>query len=198
VDIGLIHRFDNGFQAGAMYVNPKYREKGMILSQYISKEFTGFNDPKGGYDISMNLYKQGCSIIYAAAGGSGDGMFKAAMETKNLGIGVDSDQGLVYASSTDQAVKDRAKVVLTSMLKRVDMGVYSTAKEFIDKGKLAGGYRTLSLADQGVGYAENDLNKAQLADVKAQVEDLKKKIVSGEIKVPDENTDMAAWAKTLK
>lgn len=198
VDIGLIHRFDNGFQAGAMYVNPKYREKGMILSQYISKEFTGFNDPKGGYDISMNLYKQGCAIIYAAAGGSGDGMFKAAMETKNLGIGVDSDQGMVYNASTDAAVKDRAKVVLTSMLKRVDSAVASTAKEFIDKGKLAGGYLNLTLADDGVGYAENDLNKAQLADVKVQIEDLKKKIVSGEIKVPDESSDMAAWAKTLK
>jgi basic membrane protein A and related proteins len=198
VDIALIHRFDNGFKAGAMYVNAAYRAKDMILSQYISKEFTGFNDPKGGYDISMNLFKQGCSIIYAAAGGSGDGMFKAAMETKNLGIGVDSDQALVYNTATDAAVKDRAKVVLTSMLKRVDMGVYSTAKEFIDKGKLAGGYRTLSLADEGVGYAENDLNKAQLADVKTQIEDLKKKIVGGEIKVPDENTDMAAWAKTLK
>jgi len=198
VDIGLIHRFDNGFQAGVMYVSPAHRAPGMILSQYISKEFTGFNDPKGGYDISMNLYKQGCSIIYHAAGGSGDGLFKAAMETGNLGIGVDSDQGLVYAASSDAAVKDRAKFVMTSMMKRVDMGVFSTAKEFIDKGKLAGGYRTLSLADDGVGYTVNDLNKAQLADIQPKIEELKKKIISGEIKVPDESSDMAAWAKTLK
>jgi basic membrane protein A len=198
VDIGLIHRFENGFKAGAMYVEPKLRKDGMILSQYISKEFSGFNDPAGGYNVSMNLFKKGAVIIYHAAGGSGDGLFKAAMETKKLGIGVDADQGMVYNSQTDPAVKDRAKYVLTSMLKRVDNAVFATGKEFIDKGKVAGGYRTFSLADDGVGYAENDLNKADLADVKARIDELKAKIVSGEIKVPDESSDMKAWAATLK
>jgi len=198
VDIGLIHRFDNGFQAGAMYVEPKLRKAGMIASQYISKEFSGFNDPAGGYNLAINMFKQGAVIIYAAAGGSGDGMFKAAMETKKLGIGVDSDQGMVYASSTDAAVKDRAKVVLTSMIKRVDNAVFATGSEFIDKGKIAGGYRTWGLKEDGVGYAENDLNKADLADVKAKIDDLKAKVISGEIVVPDENTNMKDWVKTLK
>ena len=198
VDIGLIHRFENGFRAGAMYVNPVYRKPGSILVQYISKEFSGFNDPKGGYDVSMNLYKQGAEIVYHAAGGSGDGLFKAAMETKKLGIGVDSDQALVYAAATDPAVQGRAKFVMTSMLKRVDNAVFAIGKEAIEKGTLPGGYRTFNLASDGVGYAQNDLNKADLAQYDAKIQDLKANIIDGTIKVPDENVDVAAWAKTLK
>jgi basic membrane protein A len=198
VDIGLIHRFENGFRAGAMYVNPAYRKPGAILVQYISKEFSGFNDPKGGYDVSTNLFKQGAVIVYHAAGGSGDGLFKAAMETGKLGIGVDSDQALVYAAATDTAVQGRAKFVMTSMLKRVDNAVFAIGKESIEKGTLPGGYRTFNLASDGVGYAQNDLNKADLAQYDAKIQDLKAKIIDGTIKVPDENVDVAAWAKTLK
>jgi len=198
VDIGLIHRFENGFRAGAMYVNPAYRKNGAILVQYISKEFSGFNDPAGGYNVAMNLYKQGAVIVYHAAGGSGDGLFKASMETGNLGIGVDSDQALVYAASKDSAVQGRAKFVMTSMLKRVDNAVFSLGKEFIEKGAMPGGYRTFNLASDGVGYAVNDLNKADMNSYSVKIQDLRTKIIDGTIKVPDENTDVAAWAKMLK
>ncbi len=197
VDIGLIHRFENGFRAGAMYVNPAYRKDGMILVQYISKEFSGFNDPKGGYDVATNLFKQGAAIVYHAAGGSGDGLFKAAMEMGKIGIGVDSDQALVYVSQKDPAVQGRAKFVMTSMLKRVDNAVFAIGKEFIDKGTIPGGYRTFNLSSDGVGYAINRLNKAQLDPYAARIKVLRDKIVSGALKVPDENTDMADWAKSL-
>ena len=76
INIPLIQRFENGFKGGAMYVNTAYRQEGIILSQYISKEFEGFNDPTGGYNIASALYKQGAAVIYHAAGGSGDGLFR--------------------------------------------------------------------------------------------------------------------------
>jgi basic membrane protein A len=120
------------------------------------------------------------------------------METGKLGIGVDSDQALVYAAATDTAVQGRAKFVMTSMLKRVDNAVYAIGKEFIEKGTIAGGYRTFNLASDGVGYALNDLNKAELAQYGDKIQDLRAKIIDGTIKVPDENVDVAAWAKTLK
>lgn len=198
VTIPLIQRFENGFKAGAMWVNPAYRKEGAILSQYISKEFSGFNDPTGGYNVATALYKQGAAILYHAAGGSGDGMFKAAQELGKLGIGVDSDQGLVYAADKDPAVQARSKVVLTSMVKRVDNAVILAAKEFLTTGKLVGGNRVFGLREGGVGFAENDLNKAALADVRLQVMRISNQIQSGAITVPDENTNMAAWAATLK
>lgn len=198
MDIPLIHRFDNGFQAGAMYVNRGLRAKGRILSQYIGKDPGAFNDPTGGYNIASSFYKQGAGIVFHAAGGSGDGLFKAAEEAKALSIGVDSDQGLIYASAAEAATKARAKFILTSMLKRVDNSVFLSAKDLIEGGRLAGGYRTFGLKEDGVGVAENQFNKALLAPVKAQIANLRKQIVDGKIVVPDENTDMAAWVKALK
>ena len=73
-----------------------------------------------------------------------------------------------------------------------------SAKDFIDNGaKLDGGYRSFGLKDDGVGFAENQFNKAGLADVRAKVLQLRADIISGKITVPDENTDMAAYAKGL-
>jgi basic membrane protein A len=198
VTIPLIQRFENGFKGGAMWVNPVYRKEGNILSQYISKEFTGFNDPTGGYNVATALFKQGAAIIYHAAGGSGDGLFRAAAELKKLAIGVDSDQGLIYAADKDPAIQARGKVILTSMIKRVDNAVILTAKEYLASGKLVGGNKVFGLKEGGVGFAENDLNKSALADVRMQVLRIANQIMSGAIAVPDENTNMAAWAKTLK
>jgi basic membrane protein A len=85
------------------------------------------------------------------------------------------------------------------MIKRVDSSVFLSSKDFISgMGKLAGGYRTFGLKEDGVGFAENQFNKAGLADVRAKVLQLRTDIIAGKITVPDENTDMAAWAKGLK
>ena len=50
----------------------------------------------------------------------------------------------------------------------------------------------------GVGFAENQFNKSKLADVRARVLQIRSDILAGKITVPDENTDMAAYAKSLK
>ena len=77
-----------------------------------------------------------------------------------------------------------------------DRGI--TAGDFIKgNGKIAGGYRSFGLKEEGVGFAENQFNKANLADVRAKILQLRKDIIDGKIQVPDENTDMAAYAKGL-
>ena len=56
------------------------------------------------------------------------------------------------------------------MIKRVDNAVFLSAKDFIaGNGKLDGGYRTFGLKEDGVGFAENQFNKANLADVRAKI-----------------------------
>lgn len=198
MEISLINRFENGYKAGAMLTNPVYRKEGMILSQYVGKDELAFVDPVRGYNIASSLYKQGAAIIYHAAGGSGDGLFKAAAEVKKPAIGVDSDQGMIFANSTVAGQSSWAPYVLTSMLKRVDNGVFLTAKQFIEKGKLDGGYISYGLADGGVGFAENALNKAALAPFRDEALRWRTRIIQGLVVVPDENTDMAAWAAALK
>jgi basic membrane protein A len=192
MDIPLIHRFENGFEAGAMYVNKAYRAPNAIMAQYAGKDPTAFNDPTTGYNISANFYKQGAEIVFHASGGTGVGLFKAAQEARKMAIGVDSDQGLIWASSKDPAMKAQARY------KRVDNAVFLSAKDFISNmGQLAGGYRSFGLKEDGVGFAENQFNRANLADVRAKILQLRADIISGKITVPDENTDMAAYAKGL-
>ncbi len=194
MDIPLIHKFQGGYYAGAMYTNPKLRDEKKLLGQYAGKDPQAFNDPKTGESIAQSMYKQGAEIIYHAAGGTGNGLFKAARDAGKMAIGVDSDQGLIYSTSSQQEQKDIGKFILTSMLKRVDNAVLLTAKQYIEQGKVAGGYRTFGLADGGVGYAVNDFNRDKLAPYTAQLEEIKKKIIAGEIKVPDSDTKVREWA----
>ncbi len=195
MDIPLIHKFHGGYFAGAMYVNPALRRAGMLLGQYCGKDPSAFNDPKTAESISLNMFKQGATIVYHAAGGSGAGLFKAATDQNKLAIGVDSDQGLIYSSAKDAASKAMGDHILTSMLKRVDQAVFLTARELIDTGRNTGGYKTFGLKENGVGYAVNQYNEAKLADVKAKIEEIKAKIINGAITVPDDDAKVADWAK---
>jgi len=195
MDIPLIHKFHGGFFAGAMYVNEKLRAPKALLGQYCGKDPTAFNDPKTAESIAVNFYNQGASIVYHAAGGSGAGLFKAAKDMKKWAIGVDSDQGLIYASSDNPEEKAMSEYILTSMLKRVDNAVYLTAEEMIDTGNVTGGYHEFGLNDDGVGYAVNEYNKDKLESVMEQVEEIKEKIVNGEITVPNDDAKVKEWAE---
>ena len=69
------------------------------------------------------MYDAGADIVYQAAGGSGSGVFEAADGRRGqLAIGVDSDQ---YNTADPARASD---VILTSMLKRVDVAVYDFVK----------------------------------------------------------------------
>ena len=196
MDIPLIHKFQGGFIAGAMYVNPDLRKEGMIFGQYCGKEATAFNDPKTAESIATNFFNQGATIIYHAAGGSGDGLFKAAKDLDKLALGVDSDQGLIYATQDSEEAKAIAEHIVSSMLKRVDIAVLLTGKELIDTGGVKGGYHAFGLADNGVGYALNDYNKDKLAPIKGELDQIRQKIMDGEITVPDDDSKVAEWAAT--
>jgi basic membrane protein A len=195
MDIPLIHKFHGGYFAGVMYVNPKLRDPKALLAQYCGKDPGAFNDPKTAESIAKNFYNQGASIIYHAAGGSGAGLFKAAKDLNKLAIGVDSDQGLIYASSDSAEEKAMAEHILTSMLKRVDNAIFLTGQELIDTGKVTGGYHEFGLADDGVGYAVNQYNEDKLKPVMAQVDEIKGKIISGEITVPNDDAKVKEWAE---
>jgi basic membrane protein A len=199
MDMDLIHKFQAGFVAGAAYVNPNLRKNGMILGQYIGKDGSAFNDPKTAAAIASTMYKGGAEIVYHAAGGSGTGLFETAKAAGKLAVGVDSDQGFGYMTNDkDPAAKEIGKFILTSMMKRVDQSVFLTAKELIDSGKVKGGYVTFDLKADGVGLAQNEFNKDKLAPYMAQLDELKAKIVAGEIKVPAKDADATAFVKGLK
>ena len=168
--VDLIKKFEAGFTAGA-------KADVKVLVNYLStpaQACSGFNDPPNGKKQGNGLYDQGADIIYAAAGGSGTGVFEAAKEKSKLAIGVDSDQ---YQTVSDASLKP---VIMTSMLKRVDTAVFNFVKDYGDS-KFKAGFTTFDLKSDGVGYATSG---GQVDDIKSKLDDFKQQIISGKITVP--------------
>jgi basic membrane protein A len=172
VNTPLLQKFEAGFTAGAKAVNPSIKVQVKYLTE--PPDFSGFGDPAKGKTVAQGMLDAGADVVYAAAGGSGAGAFEAVAAAKKLAIGVDSDQYLTAAP----AVKS---VILTSMLKRVDVAVFNEIKSFVDGSPLKG-IQTFDLKVDGVGYAtSNDAVKP----FAAKADEYKAKIISGEIKVPE-------------
>jgi basic membrane protein A len=172
VETPLIQKFEAGYVAGAKAVKSDIK----IDIQYISPagDFSGFNDPAKGKIVAQGMYDGGADIVYHAAGGSGLGVFQAAAASNKRAIGVDSDQ---YNTVDDPALK---KVIMTSMLKRVDNAVQAFIGDFVD-GKVKGGTDVVNdLKSDGVGLATSG---GQIDDIKDQIDEYRQKIIDGEIKV---------------
>nr|MBA3349844.1 BMP family ABC transporter substrate-binding protein [Actinomycetota bacterium] len=93
----------------------------------------------------------------------------------------DSDQSLT-------ASPEQRKLILTSMLKRVDTAVYEAIGQVADDD-FQKGYQTFGLSEDGVGYAVNKYNdNPQLLsqDIQDELDKLKQEIIGGKIKVPTE------------
>jgi basic membrane protein A len=171
VNVPLLQSFQAGFDAGAKATNPSIK----VIDKYLTQppDFTGFNAPDKGQTTAQGMYDQGADIVYAAAGGSGTGVFKAAKASSKLAIGVDSDQYLTAG--------DLASVVLSSALKRVDTATYDFIKSSVDGTPLTG-VQTFNLKNNGVGYSKsNPLVQPYEAAIDAAAAD----IISGKITVPD-------------
>ena len=179
VQVPLIEKFQAGFEAGALHINP---DISILPAVYLTQvpDFTGFNDPVLGKEAALALYGQGADVVYHAAGGSGLGLFQAADEqstdTQHLwAIGVDADQ---YNTVGDA---DLAEHILTSMLKRVDVAVGNTIEDFL-LGDFTSGPLTFDLEVGGVGYSTTG---GFIDDIVAQLDDLAAQIIDGTITVPD-------------
>ncbi len=194
MDIPLIHKFHGGYFAGAMYTNPSLRDPDKLLGQYIGQDPTAFNDPQRGEAISRNFFNEGAYIVYHASGSSGTGLFKAAAAADKWAIGVDSDQGLILSSSSNADERVLGENVLTSMLKRVDNSVFITGSDFIESGRIDGGYISFGLSDGGVDFAVNEFNEDLIAPYLSQLNELKQMVINGEIIVPETEAVLYEWA----
>jgi len=172
----IIGGFEAGFVAGVEAANPDVE----VLVQYADS----FDDAEKGRSIAALMYDQGADIIFHAAGGAGNGLFTEAKERKQKDpnanvwvIGVDRDQYDEGQVNADQ------NVVLTSVLKRVDIAAMDVAKQ-AKEGNFPGGETiTYGLADNGVDLADD--RGALSEETKAQIEDYKAKIIDGTIEVPN-------------
>ena len=170
MDIPLIRNFAHGYEQGVHYVNPDAE----VLVNMTGTTPAAWNDPGKGGELAIGQFDQGADVVYAAAGATGLGVLQAAADRGKLSIGVDSNQNHLHPGS-----------VLTSMLKRVDVAVYNAFKDSMD-GTWQPGAQSLGLAEDGVGFAIDENNRALITpEMEAAIEDAKAKIVAGEIVVED-------------
>jgi basic membrane protein A len=168
MDIPLISAFECGYAQGVMATNGK----ASVIANMTGTTPQAWNDPVKGGELAKAEIGQGADIVYAAAGATGQGVLKAAADAGKFGIGVDSDQDNLFPGK-----------ILTSMLKRVDIATYNTFKSAKD-GNWKAGIQVLGLKEGGVGYAEDEWNKAILSDdARKAAEAAKADIIAGKIQV---------------
>ncbi|MBN1206940.1 MAG: BMP family ABC transporter substrate-binding protein [Myxococcaceae bacterium] len=183
MEVPIIKRFEAGYRAGVKTTNAK-AAPGLVAV------YTGsFDNVAAGKQVAQDLLKKGVDVIFQAAGADGLGVIQAVKEARAAGkqvwvIGVDSDQSHVAP-----------EVVLTSMLKHVDLAIYHACRD-LTEGKFAAGDVVLGLKEGGVGYAEVRLDFPGKAEALQKVEALRQRINSGELKVPGTMDEFAAFQAT--
>jgi basic membrane protein A and related proteins len=178
VDTPLIQKFEMGYVAGAKAVAPNIE----VDVDYISPagDFSGFNDSARGTEVARGQLDGGADIVYQAAGASGQGVFEAVNaattpDAQKLAIGVDSDQYNTVAPPVNE-------VIMTSMLKRVDVAVFNYVNA-VAGGTTSSLPPAFDLSIDGVGYTTSG---GKIDDITDQLDAYKAAIISGEIKVPSE------------
>ena len=165
-----MNQFGYGYCAGAIDANPD-----ITVQQFNANSFA---DSATGKTMANTAITNGADIVFQAAGATGRGVIEACQEAGVYAIGVDSDQSSIAP-----------KTVLTSAMKRVDNAVYDAVQELIDD-KLEGGVQTFDLAAGGVDIAPSqDLISD---DVIKAVDEVKEKIISGDVVIPDNKDDFEA------
>jgi len=170
MDVPLIHRFYEAYKAGARYIDPGVE----VFEAYSGVTLDAWNDPTKGKEIAMSQYRRGADVVYAAAGATGLGVFDTAEEVQKYVIGNDANQNYL-----------KPGYVLTSMLKRVDVGVYQIIRDVVE-GNFKPGIHRFDLENNGLDYALDKYNKELIpSSLIEKVEQAKKDIIEGKLKVPD-------------
>ncbi len=174
----LIKAFEIGFRYGVATIDENMK----VLVEYADD----FGNPIKGKRITNDLFNQGAYVIYHAAGDTGNGLIDAAKERVSNGenvwvIGVDKDQydSGIYANGQS--------VVLTSMVKNIDIVVYDMVKSVADK-TFSGGLITYSLKNNGVGFPAENPNLS--SNILSVVEEYKQKIINGDMVIPENEKEL--------
>lgn len=175
LDIPFLHRYTDSFVNGADAVNPDVKTQ--IL--WIGGD-APFFDPAKAKELSMQLADQGYDYIFSAAAGSDYGVLDAAKESgKFKAFAVDINQCQKYPG-----------FVVENLIKRVDNTMVAAVDEILAGNRVMTEYG-IEGNITGLVYTTSDnpdnsqclLN--DYPEVIKIITDLREKIVSGELVIPD-------------
>lgn len=168
MDNSVIRKFSCGFEQGAKHINTQAE----VIKNIVGTTGDAWNNPTKGGELAKAQFDRGVDVVFAAAGGTGNGVYQAAKDSKKYAIGVDSNQNYLFPGT-----------MLTSMVKRVDNAVLASFKEAAE-GSFKAGSMSMGLKEGGVDWADDEHNKALVSDeMRTKVNAIKKDIIDGKIKI---------------
>ena len=162
--------FGYGYCAGALDANPD-----VTIQQFNANTFADLATGKTNANTAIT---NGADIVFHAAGATGLGVIEACQEAGVYAIGVDSDQSGIAPNT-----------IITSAMKRVDNAVYDAVESLI-AGTMESGIHTYDLSVGGVDIAPTQ--DLLTDEVIAAVEEVKTKIINGEVTVPSTKDEFEA------
>lgn len=162
MDIPVIRDFAVGYEQGAKSISPDIT---------VDLRFIGnFQSAQGAYDLTKAIFNDGADIVYQVAGAAGLGVLQAGADSGRYAIGTDSNQNGLHPDSTP-----------ASAIKAVGATVFLGIQQFLDNKLELGGTVIGDISNGGVDIAFNDALVP--ADIKEQVNAVRKRVIAGEIKV---------------
>ncbi|MCJ8304070.1 BMP family ABC transporter substrate-binding protein [Shewanella sp.] len=174
MDIPLIRKFACGYEQGAKYINKDTE----VFQNMTGSTIAAWSDPARGAELTKSQFSKGADVVFAAAGGTGVGVYQAAKDEGKFAIGVDSNQNYLHPG-----------VMLTSMVKRVGVATFEvfTAAE---GGSFTPGVDARGLKENGVGWTLDEHNRDLVtAEMETKLGEISAKIIAGDIKVHDYMAD---------
>jgi basic membrane protein A len=149
IDVPAVKRFRNGYEQGALYVNPDWEIGTNILGAYADS----FIDQAQGISLAQQFIGEGAAVIFGAGGPLGSAAIAEAAAQGIYVIGVDQDE---YVTTFSNGEVEGSEFIISSAQKRVDQGVYDMIAALAEGDMetfVGGGVYLLDAAGGGVGLA---------------------------------------------
>ncbi len=189
INIPTVTIFMDGFADGVKYYNQKKGKNVQLLGWDKDKQdgtFVGdFKQVDKGKVLTQGFLDQGADVVLPVAGPVGSGAGSAIMEAKAKG----TDAKLIWVDSDGYlTAPDYKSVILSSVQKTMANAVETVLKDDKD-GMFDATPYVGTLANGGVALAPfHDLDSAVPADLKSELDQLKKDIISGTVKVESKSS----------
>jgi basic membrane protein A and related proteins len=172
IDIPPVKKFRNGFEQGALYVNPDIVPLGVYIDNFLA--------PDRGASAAEQFIGEGAVVIFGAGGPTGTGGIQAAAQQGVWVIGVDQDE---FVTSFGEGETPGAEYIISSAIKRVDQGVLDMIG-VLSEGDMeawpGGGIYLMDAALNGVGLAPRHMADVP-EEIYEEVDAIKELLIEGEI-----------------
>ncbi|MFV0439724.1 MAG: BMP family protein [Lachnospirales bacterium] len=194
MQVPAVQKFGWGYVAGVAYANATYGTD-VVVDNYIYQGT--FTDAAAGKTLAGQFYDSGSDIVFAAAGGVGNGVIDEGKTRRTNGedvwvVGVDVDQ---YEHGV---MADGTSVLLTSAVKDLDTAAYDSIDSILNGTFQGGEMITLDSTNNGVGLPAENPNLSDEAI--SAYDEVYAQVVAGDIVVPasveDLNTFLGEYGGT--